>query len=216
MGSSPQDPMPVFVLKGKDALAPGTIAYYGRECGKHHGLHEQAEQVELAYQEMAGWQRRNPDLVALPDHKHVPVTASDCPQPGDTVSLASRLLFDAGSREGTVVAVADDGLVSVEFPQPGSPYPMTVTAPADQFTMVHRFDADTVVREAEARGYARAVEALRDAANRTGSPAARWAADYLEVTDVQGDVRCPNCAPGYDCAHGVYTPAESEGGAGDE
>ena len=65
------DPMPVFPLKGKDALAPGTVDYYRRECNRH-GLHEQAAQVELAFREMAAWQRRNPDLVKLPDHDHVP------------------------------------------------------------------------------------------------------------------------------------------------
>lgn len=65
-----EDPMPVFVLKGKDALAPGVVDYYRRECVRH-GLAEQAEQVELAFREMAAWQQRNPDKVKLPDHKHV-------------------------------------------------------------------------------------------------------------------------------------------------
>jgi hypothetical protein len=65
------DPMPVFVLKGKDALAPFVIADYRREC-ERHGLTEQATQVLLALREMNAWQARHPELVKLPDHPHVP------------------------------------------------------------------------------------------------------------------------------------------------
>lgn len=69
------DPMPVFVLKGKDALAPFLVLTYQRECYRY-GLEEQARQVQLAYEEMAAWQRRNPDRVKLPDHPHVPAVPS--------------------------------------------------------------------------------------------------------------------------------------------
>jgi len=65
------DPMPVFVLKAKDVIAPGIVAAYARECTRY-GLHDQAVQVELAYQEMAAWQARNFELVKMPDHEHVP------------------------------------------------------------------------------------------------------------------------------------------------
>jgi hypothetical protein len=64
--------MPVFVLKGKDALALATIAAYRQECFDSR-LFEQAQQVNLAYREMASWQNRHRDLIKLPDHKHVPV-----------------------------------------------------------------------------------------------------------------------------------------------
>jgi hypothetical protein len=69
-----QDPMPVFVLKAKDALTSTVVAAYRQECIRHD-LHGQADQVWLALEEILAWQRRNPGLVALPDHKHVPVQA---------------------------------------------------------------------------------------------------------------------------------------------
>jgi hypothetical protein len=60
------------------------------------------------------------------------------PQVGDTVALVSRLLVDDDvRREGLVVAVADDGLVSAEFPQPPHS-PMTVTSKPEHFTVVHK------------------------------------------------------------------------------
>lgn len=59
-------------------------------------------------------------------------------EPGDTVALKSRLLFaDDVRREGTVVAVAEDGKVTVEFPQ--APYsPMRVTDDAEHFISVRK------------------------------------------------------------------------------
>jgi hypothetical protein len=75
VSASASDPMPVFVLKGKDALAPGTIAYYRRECDRHD-LGAQATEVGAAFDEMAAWQQRNWTLVKLPDHPHVPVEAN--------------------------------------------------------------------------------------------------------------------------------------------
>ncbi len=65
------DPMPVFVIKGKDRLAPAAIEAYRTLC-EDHGLTHQATQVDVAHDEVAGWQERNPDLVKLPDHDHVP------------------------------------------------------------------------------------------------------------------------------------------------
>lgn len=61
------DPMPVFVLKGKDALALATITFYREECASH-GLVHQAHEVELAWREMSKWQQRHPERVKLPDH----------------------------------------------------------------------------------------------------------------------------------------------------
>lgn len=66
------------------------------------------------------------------------MSSHDAPTFGDTVKLTSRLLFDTDvPRQGVVVAVADDGMVSAEFPQPGTS-PMTVTAKTDVFTVVRR------------------------------------------------------------------------------
>jgi hypothetical protein len=68
------DPMPVFVIKGKDQLAPDAVAAYQNACVKH-GLSEQAKQASLALDEIARWQTRHPELVKAPDHKHVPASS---------------------------------------------------------------------------------------------------------------------------------------------
>jgi len=65
------DPMPVFVIKGKDLLALGAIAMYRQLC-LANGLTRQAAEVDRAYAEVEGWQARNPDVVWMPDHVHVP------------------------------------------------------------------------------------------------------------------------------------------------
>lgn len=65
------DPMPVFVIKGKDLLAPDAIAMYRQLC-LANGLTRQAAEVDRAYAEVEGWQARNPDAVWMPDHTHVP------------------------------------------------------------------------------------------------------------------------------------------------
>lgn len=67
------DPMPVFTIQGTDQLAPDAVAAYQNLCVQA-GLSDQANQVWLALGEIARWQSRHPDLVKLPDHKHVPVT----------------------------------------------------------------------------------------------------------------------------------------------
>jgi hypothetical protein len=59
------------------------------------------------------------------------------PQVGDTVALEAKILFDEGRREGIVTAVADDGMVTAEFPQPGY-LPMTVTSQAEHFIVVEQ------------------------------------------------------------------------------
>lgn len=69
------DPEPRFVIRGKDSLAPVAIREYGLEC-EELGLHDQAAQVWLALAEIEEWQQRNPGLVKLPDHQHVPATGS--------------------------------------------------------------------------------------------------------------------------------------------
>jgi hypothetical protein len=69
-----EDPMPVFVIKGKDALAPDTVQAYFTLC-LAQGLTRQAAEVADAAREIREWQARNPDLVKTPDHPHVPVSA---------------------------------------------------------------------------------------------------------------------------------------------
>ena len=71
-----EDPMPVFVLKAKDVLAPGTVNAYRLECLRH-GLDEQAAEVEKAFREMAAWQQRHPEELKLPDHKHTPARKTE-------------------------------------------------------------------------------------------------------------------------------------------
>lgn len=65
------DPMPAFVIKGKDQLAPHAVLAYARLCHQA-GLNDQAEQVMDAEQEITDWQERHPELVKEPDHQHVP------------------------------------------------------------------------------------------------------------------------------------------------
>ena len=67
------DPMPVFVIKARDALAVPTLRAYVQEC-QEHGLTEQALQVREAINEIREWQQRNIDQTKLPDHAHVPVS----------------------------------------------------------------------------------------------------------------------------------------------
>lgn len=60
-------------------------------------------------------------------------------EPGDTVTLVSRMLFDDDlRREGTVTAVAADGKVTAEFAQPGPFPPLTVTSDAEHFVHVRK------------------------------------------------------------------------------
>lgn len=65
------DPMPVFVIKAKDALASQAVLAYRALC-QEFGLREQAHEVGLAFQEMLNWRERNRELIKNPDHKHIP------------------------------------------------------------------------------------------------------------------------------------------------
>ena len=67
------DPMPVFTIKAKDRLALDAIEAYRRAC-LSFGLSDQAAEVGKAMREIEDWQKRNPNAVKYPDHKHVPVT----------------------------------------------------------------------------------------------------------------------------------------------
>ncbi len=71
-GSVDDDPMPVFVIKGKDQLAPHAVSAYVELC-ERAGLPDQAREARYATGEIQNWQFRNRDRVKLPDHKHVPV-----------------------------------------------------------------------------------------------------------------------------------------------
>jgi len=61
--------MPTFVIKGSDALAPAAIEAYRRLCVQYE-LHEQAEQVQMALDEIEDWQADHEELLKLPDHYH--------------------------------------------------------------------------------------------------------------------------------------------------
>lgn len=84
------DPMPVFVIKAKDQLAPAAVNAYRAACTLH-GLSEQAEQADLARIEIIDWQHRHPETVQLPDHQHVPAQTKNSPT-SDPTALADRIL----------------------------------------------------------------------------------------------------------------------------
>lgn len=55
---------------------------------------------------------------------------------------------------------------------------------------MRRYLEDVTLRAPAGEGYAQAVAALLDVARRTGSPAAKWAADYLTANpDRAGETR---------------------------
>ncbi len=69
-------------------------------------------------------------------------------QIGDTVKLASKLCFgDDKFRQGTVTAVADDGFVTAEFPQPPYP-PMTVTSEPEHLVPVRTAQSEVLLAHA--------------------------------------------------------------------
>lgn len=74
------DPMPVFVIKGKDKLALDAIRAYRALC-EERGLREQAREVGKALREMRLWQQRNDAAMQLPDHPHVPAASDNRPKP---------------------------------------------------------------------------------------------------------------------------------------
>ncbi len=65
------DPMPVFIVKAKDNLAPRAIAAYVNSL-YDNGLSVQATYAMAALQEVVAWRERNEHLCKWPDHKHVP------------------------------------------------------------------------------------------------------------------------------------------------
>lgn len=71
-GPRSDDPMPVFVIKAKDRLATIAVGEYRGACNDF-GLADQAAQVGRALDEFHAWRDRNPSLVQVPDHEHVPV-----------------------------------------------------------------------------------------------------------------------------------------------
>lgn len=71
MTSYQQDPMPVFVIKAKDKIAPLIVAQYAEAC-RARGWDDQAAEVDKALDEINEWRDRHRDLVKVPEHKHVP------------------------------------------------------------------------------------------------------------------------------------------------
>lgn len=72
------DPMPQFIIKGKDFLAARAVAAYMNLCFDY-GQQSQAGQVAKALAEIVEWQERNPEVVQMPDHEHVPVAPKSDP-----------------------------------------------------------------------------------------------------------------------------------------
>jgi hypothetical protein len=70
-GPGGDDPMPVFVIKGTDRIAPAAVEAYHDLCIEL-GLSDQAGQVWHAAEEIRRWQARHPDRIKKPDHPHVP------------------------------------------------------------------------------------------------------------------------------------------------
>ena len=85
------------------------------------------------------------------------------PQLGDTVAYGSTLLAIADDfrHQGTVVAVADDGWITVEIPQDGTT-PMRITDRAENFTLVRTLDTYRYSESTSAR--LRRAQAERDEA----------------------------------------------------
>lgn len=61
---------PRFIIQATDAFAIPTIRAHMRLCWEKK-LFEQVDEETLALAEIIQWQRSHPDLVRLPDHKHV-------------------------------------------------------------------------------------------------------------------------------------------------
>jgi hypothetical protein len=68
---TPLDGMPRFTMLAKDDVAPAVISFYIDQC-RAVGWYEQADQVELALDELEGWRAAHPELCKMPDHPHVP------------------------------------------------------------------------------------------------------------------------------------------------
>jgi hypothetical protein len=73
------DPMPVFTIKASDKLAAAAVEHHGQLCADR-GLFSQQAEVDLALQEILDWRDRNPNLVKVPDHKHVPASPAAAPK----------------------------------------------------------------------------------------------------------------------------------------
>lgn len=87
------DPMPVFVIKAKDSLAMSAVEAYRILC-RHSGMPGQADQVQLALDEIEAWQGRNPELVKAPYHRHIPArpATQTPPAAGLTADQADALI----------------------------------------------------------------------------------------------------------------------------
>jgi hypothetical protein len=108
--SEPLDVMPVFVLKAKDNLALGAIDAYRKAC-QMIGDYGQAEQVELAMNEILKWRARNPFACKYPDHNHAPAgtsgSGSETPAPPPSAPApAPEPAANKTTQSGTDVGIA--------------------------------------------------------------------------------------------------------------
>lgn len=96
------DPMPVFTIKAQDKLATKAVRSYRNIC-IDAGLHEQALEVAGALVEMAAWRERHPELVKMPDHRHVPATADPVPPDGELPGMWEHADFMGGATDDAPV-----------------------------------------------------------------------------------------------------------------
>lgn len=73
---TPEPGEPVFVVRGKDALALEAVTAYHTACCQA-GLLDQAVEVTKAIVEIVRWQRDNQSKVKLPDHVHAPAGTTE-------------------------------------------------------------------------------------------------------------------------------------------
>ena len=60
---------PQFHMRAKDNCTLPAVKQYLQECLKR-GLHDQAQEVVTAVDEIQQWRDENPDKCKDPDHKH--------------------------------------------------------------------------------------------------------------------------------------------------
>lgn len=58
---------PVFVLRARDVVAPGTVERYAQDCEFYGAPTEHVESIRRAAVALQKWQDANPDLVKTPD-----------------------------------------------------------------------------------------------------------------------------------------------------
>ena len=58
---------PVFIIRGKDAVAPAAIRAYAKESALRGASPEHVAECQQVAEEIEAWQANNPALVKVPD-----------------------------------------------------------------------------------------------------------------------------------------------------